>query len=228
MSDFSENKSSEDQRETGLPELYDELELITVDAHIEKYFGPCDGVFHEIVSPDIHVDICISKPTAERNCYTLVTMGMGAHRMNTPKELKEDKLDRAELVVTLPPDWEIENSEEKWYWPIRWLKILARLPGEHDTWLGYGHTVPNDGPFAENTALSGVLLTCPYFFDNGSYACEMPDGDRVNFYQIIPLYENEMDYKIQNGVEALLNRFPDDFDMVVDISRGNVCGAGGE
>ena len=33
--------------------------------------------------------------------YTLVTMGMGAHRMNVPKELAEYKLERAELALSL-------------------------------------------------------------------------------------------------------------------------------
>ena len=32
------------------------------------------------------------------------TMGMGAHRMNVPKELAEYKLERAELAIALPPD----------------------------------------------------------------------------------------------------------------------------
>lgn len=206
-----------------LPEVYGKLEWKAVEEHIEKYFGPYDKVFHEIVSPDIHVDIFVSKPTRERDYYTLVTMGMGAHRMNVPKELKEKKLERAELVITLPPDWEIENNDEKWYWPLRWLKILARLPGDYDTWLGYGHTVPKGGPLAENTGLSGVMLACPYFFDKEARVCKMPDGDEINFYQIIPLYENEMDYKIENGADAMLNLFPDDFDMVVDINRENIC-----
>ena len=28
-----------------------------VEGHIEEYFGEFENVFHEIVSPDIHVDI---------------------------------------------------------------------------------------------------------------------------------------------------------------------------
>lgn len=84
--------------------------------------GHSDHVFHEIASPDIHVDIFIVEPTAERNYYTLVTSGMGAHRMNVPKELAEYKLERAEIVVYLPADWNISDHEEKNYWPLRWLK----------------------------------------------------------------------------------------------------------
>ena len=94
-----------------------------VEAHINKFFGNYDNVFHELYSPDIHVDICVIKPTPERNYYTLVTMGAGAHRMNVPKEIQNEKLDRAEMMICLPPDWKIGDSQEDWYWPLRWLKI---------------------------------------------------------------------------------------------------------
>lgn len=52
--------------------------------------------FHEIVSPDIHIDVAIIEPTPERNYYTLVTMGMGAHRMSVPLSLEGENFDRAE------------------------------------------------------------------------------------------------------------------------------------
>ena len=82
-------------------------------------------------------------PSQEKTYYTLVTMGMGAHRMNVPEELADQKLERAELLIALPPDWKLDHDslqKEAWYWPVRLLKALARLPGINDTWLGWGHT----------------------------------------------------------------------------------------
>ena len=35
------------------------------------------------------MDICLVPPTRERPYYTLVTLGMGAHRMNVPSELAD-------------------------------------------------------------------------------------------------------------------------------------------
>jgi hypothetical protein len=205
-----------------MAEVYTEKEFDIIDSHIEKSFGKCKNVFHELVSPDIHVDICVIEPTKKRNYYTLVTMGMGAHKMNIPPELESNKIDRAELLITLPPDWNLENEDEIYYWPMRWLKIMARLPIEHNTWLGWGHTVPNGEPFAKNTKLSGMLVTMPYFFAEKAASCKLPNKELVRFYQLIPLYENEMKYKIKNGTEALEDSFPDDFDMVVDINRKNL------
>ena len=204
------------------PELYEEEEIDALEEHIRRHFGEFESVFHELISPDIHVDIAVIPPTGERNFYTLVTMGMGAHRMAVPEELSDRQLDRAEMVVCLPPDWEIENSEEVCYWPLRWLKIMARLPGEQETWLGWGHPVPAGGPLAENTKLSCMLLVDPYTVDGEGLACEMPDGSLVRFYQLFPIYEDEMNFKIEHGASALLERFGR-ISPVVDVNRLNVC-----
>lgn len=204
------------------PEVYDEEEVEALDAHIEKYFGASENVFHEIVSPDIHVDIYVIEPTPERNFYTLITVGMGAHLMDVPEELDEYKLKRAEMVIYLPADWDIYNGDEAYYWPLRWLKILARLPIKHDTWLGWGHTVPNGGPFADNTLLSGVMLINPEDVEEGAAICELPNGEEVNFYQVIPVYEEEMNYKIEHGAEGLLDKMAD-VSSVVDLNRRNTC-----
>lgn len=213
----------EDEEEAYCPELYTEEEIEAVEAHIEAYFGKIDSVFHELVSPDIHVDIMVIAPDEHRNYYTLVTCGMGAHRMDVPEALEEEGLDRAELLICLPPDWKLHDTEEAWYWPLRWLKILARLPGEEQGWLGWGHTIPNGGPFADNTELSGILLLAPVQFEEGAGECILPDGDSLRFYQLMPLYEQEMDYKVANDTESLLELFDEEISPVVDIRRKNCC-----
>ena len=53
------------------------------------------------------------RPPRERDYYTLVTMGMGAHRMNVPEELAEYKLERAELAIALPADWKLDQESMK-------------------------------------------------------------------------------------------------------------------
>ena len=208
------------------PEMYEQEDWDAVEAHLEKYFGPCDNVFHEIMSPDIHVDIYIMNPTPERNYYILSTFGMGAHRMNVPEELADQKLERAEIIVTLPPDWKITEPGEAWYWPIRWLKILARLPIEEDGWLGGGHTIanPDDAPFAENTKLCGLMLTQPGAFAEEAACCPLPGGDEVNIYQMIPLYFEEMQFKMAHNAQTLLERFTPEQLAVVDLDRPSVCG----
>ena len=206
--DDPDGEMPEDE-EAGVPEVYTEEEMEAVEGHIQQYFGKVENVFHELVSPDIHVDICMVPPTEERDYCTLVTMGMGAHRMNVPEELVEYKLERAELAIALPADWKLDQEsmkDEKWYWPIRLLKSLARLPIASDTWLGFGHTMDNKENFAENTKLCAAILTGPQSTEEGGEVCTLPGGEEVNFYQVIPLYEDELDYKLEHDADALLDK----------------------
>ncbi len=210
------------QGEPVLPqETYSGEEMQALEDHIASYFGPTDNVFHELVSPDIHVDIFRIDPTPDRDYYTLVTMGMGAHRMAVPEELAEDHLERAELAIALPPDWKLDEEsmqDERWYWPIRLLKVLARLPIANDTWLGWGHTMEKQSPFAEDTQLCGAILVAPQQVEEGGECCTLPGGDLVNFYQVIPLYQDEMAFKQAHSAEELLDRM-EEISFVVDPHR---------
>lgn len=127
--------------------LYSKKELKKYESFIEKEYGNFGEVFHEIVSPDIHLDIVIVPPTDEHPYFKLVTMGAGAYKMNVPKELKKYKLEYAEYAIFLPKDWDIKSDKEEYYWAIRQLKNVSRLPVETDSWLAFGHTVTANPDF---------------------------------------------------------------------------------
>lgn len=211
------------------PFMYGEEEMGVVESHISEHFGEFSMVMHEIYSPDVHVDICLipPRPQAGRNYYTLVTMGMGSYRMNVPEELAEHKLTRAELLINLPADWRMGNEDfqdERWYWPIRLLKTVARLPLEEGSWVGWGHTVGMEEgeTYAENTKLCGSMLVTADMFGEDAFYCTLPNGDDVNFYQLLPLYEEEMEFKLENDAQALLGKFPEGLLEVVGINRPKV------
>ena len=215
-------------RKNSEPEVYSEDEMSAIEQHIKNTFGEFENVFHELVSPDIHVDICVVPPSDERDYYTLVTMGMGAHRMNVPEELAEYKLERAELAIALPSDWKLDEEslkDERWYWPIGLLKVLARLPISNDTWLGFGHTMDKQSPFAEDTKLKAAILTGPQGVEEGGEVCTLPSGEEVNFYQVIPLYHNEMEYKMEHDADALLEKMAG-ISFVVNPTRQNAITRG--
>ena len=229
--DDPDGEAPEDE-EAGVPEVYTEEEMEIVEGHIQQHFGAFEHVFHELASPDIHVDICVVPPSEERDYYTLVTMGMGAHRMHVPEELAEYKLERAELAIALPKGWKLKQEDmkdDRWYWPIRLLKSLARLPIASDTWLGWGHTMDNQEPFAPNTELCAAILTGPQDTEDGSEVCILPSGEEVNFYQVIPLYRDELEYKLAHDADALLDKM-NGISFVVEpdrqdaITRGTLGG----
>ena len=208
--------------------VYTEEDMEAIERHIQQYFGKFENVFHELSSPDIHVDICVVPPSKEHDYYTLVTMGMGAHRMNVPEELAEYKLERAELAIALPKDWKLKYEDlknERWYWPIRLLKVLARLPIVSDTWLGFGHTMDNEEDFAKGTKLCAAILTGPQDTEDGSEVCVLPGGEEVNFYQVIPLYRDELEYKMAHDADALLDKM-DGISFVTYNTRPNAITMG--
>lgn len=153
----------------------------------------------------------------------MLTMGMGAHIMDIPEELSVEEYGRAELLICLPPDWKVGENSEEWFWPISLLKNLARLPINCDTWLGWGHSVDNQRPFADNTELAGSLLIYPENVDDGAETCVLPNGDTVNFFEILPLYCEEMNFKIDNDTKSLLEKMQD-VSHIVDIDRPNTLG----
>lgn len=193
--------------------------------HIEKHIGEIHMVFHEMISEQVHIDIHWVQPTKERPFHTLVTSGMSDKPMNTPDEVKN--CDYAELSICLPEGWKISEGDfynEKNYWPIRWLKYLARFPHEYNTWLSYGHTIPNGDPaepFARNTALNTMVLLPTILFGEGFHMLELPDK-AINFYTLIPLYSEEVKLKMNKGVEALFEGF-DKFGVndIVQVDRPN-------
>ena len=109
-------------------------------------------------------------------------------------------------------------QDESWYWPVRLLKALARLPIASDTWIGWGHTMDHQEAFAEDTKLCAAILTEPQNVDEESGICLLPGGEEVNFYQVVPLYREELEYKLEHGAEALMEKQAED-DFVVRKDR---------
>lgn len=208
--------------------VYTEEEQREYEKYISDSVGNFDMIYHELYSPDIHVDILLIPPTEKQNYYKLVTMGMGAYKMNVPDIIKNKGYDRAELVMYLPPDWNINFKKEEDGWVIRQMKLIARTAIEENSWVGYGHTFSEDAgatiPFADNTKLSSTVFLYALNKDYEHLHFHLPNKDKINFYQVFPLYKEEMEYKQKYGTEELMKLFDDeDIIPVVNINRKNYC-----
>ena len=207
---------------------YTQEEERLVHEAVEEQFGAVGRVLREVVTPGaphseaFRVDLCAVAPTPTRPYYTIVTCGMGAREMPVPREQRSQS--RAELVFMLPEGWDIDSRDERFYWPLRWLKLLARLPWEEDSWLGWGHTVPNGEPFADNTQFSSILLLDAYTGGGTQEVFRLPNEQSVQFYQCFPLYDEELDFQLEHGVQALLERLTqaNAFSPVLDLDRANL------
>ncbi|HYM00273.1 MAG TPA: suppressor of fused domain protein [Blastocatellia bacterium] len=155
---------------------------------------------------------------------------MSEHEMNAPQGWEQFRY--AELVAYLPPDWPMTREafeKEENYWPIRCLKTVARFPHWHKTWITIGHTIlnANEGApasYAPNTELCCALM-CPVTLPNGELArFTLDDGSCIDFLQVVPIYNSEMEYKLKHGFEALLQKLSDQGSLsVIDPHRPSCC-----
>lgn len=72
--------------------------------------------------------------------------------------------------------------------------------------LGLGHTFPLGEPWVEASKCECCLVSLPHPLGDQFEVCEIGDG-HVHFFWLLPITENERQYKIDKGLEALEVRF---------------------
>ncbi|MBR0142263.1 MAG: suppressor of fused domain protein [Ruminococcus sp.] len=197
---------------------YTEKQKEILEEHIEKYYGMYDKIFKGNKESDLCIDVCIIEPSVERNYYTLVTLGMGAYKMDIPDNIKKYKLERAELSICLPPDWDIDSDDDDNFWALKLLRMIGSLPLRKKSWLSWGHTIDYPETFTKDSELCSVILFHSPYGKNSS-VCPLPDGTNVNFYHIVPLCRNELEFKSKFGTEELLQLFGENLPIVSEINR---------
>jgi suppressor of fused protein SUFU len=209
------------------PESTHNLELIT--AHVERHVGPVARVIHETASQFVHVDILHVLPSAKRDFHVLVTSGLSDRPMNAPQTSEECRY--AELYLCLPPSWPLamQNfSNERNYWPIRLLQMLGRFPQVFSAWLWIYHTVPNFDPpqaYAKSTRLCGAMLGPVISLPRDFAKIELPGSRSIHFFSVLPLHQEEMDFKIKNSGESLMaHLFKQGIADIVDPARKSAIG----
>lgn len=181
------------------PDFYTEEEVDEATDFIADNFGEIECIGHENISPDIHIDLAVIKPTAKRPYYTICTIGAGAFRMNVPTEERLENFppEYNEYVIYLPADWNVMDEgfekEENW-WPLRLLKSCARGCMEID-----GYFTAND-LFIYNEPLDASTSACAAYFDyplpdiDNPTKMHLSTGRTVSFLQVMPLDREEVDY----------------------------------
>lgn len=225
---YTYDESANDGYEPPAPMEYVE----DIVAHFENVFpGRNSSVFHEIISDIVHIDVNVMEPTEEEPFWVLYTTGMSDLPMTIPDEIRAEmdgNYDRAEVMMFLPASWELSEEafkDDNNYWPIRLMKQMARFPHQYNTWLGYGHTIPNYQdyePYADGTGLNGVVF---YQLKEEISVIPTKDGNKVHTYFLIPLYKEEMDYKLEHGMDALIDKLSELEDGVLELDpkRRNTC-----
>ncbi len=205
---------------------YSEQDREIIEKFIKSDIGEIEDILYDTSKDEVVVDLFIVKPNEERNFYTLITCGLGARPMKIPDELKQYDLARCELMVCLPADWDVYSEEEKYLWPKLWLKLLSDMVVIQDTYLYSSSFVSGEDFFPKNVDYKGMLVVTPAYIKNKNHT-KLSSKEDINFYQIIPLYEDEADFMAKNDDLKLFDEmekqisFDDVF--IINEKRKNVC-----
>ena len=161
---------------TDLQELYSAADLDILKNYVKKHYGKSQSVYRDYSSSGVHLDIAVIPPKIGKPFYTLVTMGMGAHKMTVPDRLKKICGERTELILVLDKGWRLEEKSEEWYWPLHLNKFCGAILAE-----------------------SEVDIT------DDMTPCVLTDGSRIKFLQFIPLFREELRYGRDHGGERLFD-----------------------
>ncbi len=205
---------------------YSESDYKIFEEYITTAFGSFSDVFHEIVTPpgDIHLDIIWIKPDEGHDYHTLITMNVGEYKMKVPRGVPN----RMELVMRLPKDWDIKSSEEKYAWPFRLMKQLGRYPLYCESYLANGHTICSEDlePYAKGLSFSNSIIYISETIMGGPAFVELSQRKKVVFYDVIPIYDEELTYSFDESSEALLSLMKDKGFLprpIITTDRQNYC-----
>lgn len=199
--------------------------LNCIQNHIAEHIAPVDWVWGEIASSLVHIDVLVIEPSSDRPFFTLVTSGMSQKPMKTPlPEVSQCKY--SELVLCLPPNWsfgEAEIREDRNFWPISMMKMIAHFPHLHDTWVWSTQTIHNQQPYDESVPFSGAMLIQASPFGEDFHLMKTERVEPTVFHSLIPLHQSELNYYIQHGAQPLLDKLVQQkLSLIIDTNRPSV------
>jgi hypothetical protein len=133
-----------------------------------------------------------------------------------------EKYSCIELIFCLPDYWDLSVQP----WPKTWLEKIASIPSRFNTWIGPGDTIPAGKPpkpltdkfKANHFIISEPIVLREFFSAPGN------KPDHVAVLSVIPIFQQELDFKLRNSGTALLMRLAaKGITDEVDLYRKSVC-----
>lgn len=167
----------------------------------------------------------------EKNSAVTVVMtnGLFEKKMKVPEKFADRT--RCELYFCLPDYWDWEDVENpQMNWVFNWIQKLAKHLLENDTWYGPGHSFPAGNPpsaISQTMKQSYFMLSDPLLLESELYPITLENKEEVCFYGIIPIFEDEFDFKAAKTTVKFLKKFTakrhteklDDFRESIRIKR---------
>ena len=182
---------------------------LEIAQHVERWLGPIEHVHCDRPLGRSPIDVLHVPPGAANDAHTFVTVGMSSRPMKAPREAADCRL--AELLLCLPAGWPVGNALQgspAHAWPLLELIELARLPHAAGRWMWHGHSAADllPIPFHPSTELCAWLVVCPIRLPPELHVLDLASGERIWFFAALPLYCEELELKLDVGLDALVDR----------------------
>ena len=193
--------------------------MILFQEALEKRFGATSINVHSTSTISFSI---VTVQSVERKGVTfLLTNGLSEYEQPTTEKNKAHK--HIELVFCLPSYWDLNNDIQTMNWVKTWIEKLGNHLIEKKTWYGDGHTFANGNPIEPLSPTMNqkyLMLVEPDFFATELSPIKI-ENKEVHFLCVIPLFEDEFDFKMGKGTFKLkkklrdkgINELLDDFRM---------------
>lgn len=163
---------------------YTPKQMEKIQEFIEETFGEIEYITHEIESKYVHTDAAVIKDF--EGAGGIVTFGMGAEESYSPL----DEFKHTELIAYVSPEFDFKTEEGLIL--ANELIGLTKVPFRDNTWFGMGHTVPTSKKFKEHFGYDAFLMA------KISQTCQIKGVGDVSFLLMIPIYNDERQWMIDN------------------------------
>ena len=171
---------------------YTPEQLKEIQTYIATNLGSneTDYIAHEVESKYVHTDVLIVDNQVDLKVFA--SIGMGAKEMNSPI----DSFQNVEIMGFASEKLDIKSEESLII--AGELTRLTKFPFSENTWFGPGHTVNASEEFKKAFGYEYFLFTY------SGFSLEVSDIGNINYLTLIPLYENERNYIVENGETVFL------------------------
>lgn len=179
--------------------------MTRVEQEMIKRFGEDRVITYDAKSDD-ELSLLMIELELKTPVTVIMTNGLAAKDMPVPEKYADRK--HCELYFCLPSYWEwedIENPNMNWVFPA--IQRLATYLRDNDTYYNAGHTFKANkegNAISETMKQTHFLLSDPILLEE---ALRPIAEDDIYFYGIIPIFEDEFDWKNVKGHFKFMRRF---------------------
>ncbi len=214
-------------------EIYQPEETQIVIEFIGKHFGTPVCIFNgeadqENEKQAYPINCVLIRPDIDNNFYKIVSIGIGAYsgydNSNTMPDHQVSH--RIEIAAFLPAEYSLDEIKKNFAWIPKVIRQFGEMLQFENSWLAAGHSISYGNSMDDHVSYNGVIFNDIFMESPYREKCILPCGEEVEFLGLIPLYEEEMMYKIEHGYPDLLNRMMskihERFDIIT-LNRPNTC-----